>query len=176
MAWFLMKPSIATKFQRSTLIFYFSLTTCFGPYRPSSGEIYNWCSQGLFLPQRIHLSVGLNTCHKTLYIKVAETRTLGVVGLVYKLYKYKNTIKNIKCKMYKGQFEHISATLILRKIGLVSYVQFISLLWSYVPLFAIASILIYWTEIPSSYTNAYSLYLKTNNNDVINKWTKKRSN
>jgi hypothetical protein len=41
--WFLMTPSIATKFQyvNSPFYFLFSLTTCFGPYGPSSGEIYN---------------------------------------------------------------------------------------------------------------------------------------
>jgi hypothetical protein len=40
--WFLMMPSIATKFQYvNSLLFSFSLTTCFGPYGPSSGEIYN---------------------------------------------------------------------------------------------------------------------------------------
>jgi hypothetical protein len=37
--WFLMTPSIATKFQYiNSLLFSFSLTTCFGPYGPSSGE------------------------------------------------------------------------------------------------------------------------------------------
>jgi hypothetical protein len=42
-AWFPMTPSIATKFQYVNSPFYFSflLTTCFGPYGPSSGEIYN---------------------------------------------------------------------------------------------------------------------------------------
>jgi hypothetical protein len=36
-----MMPSIATKFQYvNSLLFSFSLTTCFGPYGPSSGEIY----------------------------------------------------------------------------------------------------------------------------------------
>jgi hypothetical protein len=40
--WFFMMPSIATKFQYvNSLLFSFSLTTCFGPYGPSSGEIYN---------------------------------------------------------------------------------------------------------------------------------------
>jgi hypothetical protein len=40
--WFFMTPSIATKFQYlNSLLFSFSLTTCFGPYRPSSWEIYN---------------------------------------------------------------------------------------------------------------------------------------
>jgi hypothetical protein len=40
--WFFMMPSIATKFQFfNSLLFSFSLTTCFGPYGPSSGEIYN---------------------------------------------------------------------------------------------------------------------------------------
>jgi hypothetical protein len=40
--WFFMTPSIATKFQYiNSLLFSFSLTTCFGPYGPSSGEIYN---------------------------------------------------------------------------------------------------------------------------------------
>jgi hypothetical protein len=41
--WFLMMPSIRTKFQyvNSPFLFSFSLTTCFGPYGPSSGEIYN---------------------------------------------------------------------------------------------------------------------------------------
>jgi hypothetical protein len=35
-----MTPSVATKFQyvNSPFLFFFSLTTCFGPYRPSSGE------------------------------------------------------------------------------------------------------------------------------------------
>jgi hypothetical protein len=34
-----MVPSIATKFQYiNSLLFSFSLTTCFGPYGPSSGE------------------------------------------------------------------------------------------------------------------------------------------
>jgi hypothetical protein len=48
--WFLMIPSIATKFQYvNSFLFSFSLTTYFGPYGPSSGEIYN----GLFLIQRI---------------------------------------------------------------------------------------------------------------------------
>jgi hypothetical protein len=40
--WFLTTPSIATKFQYvNSFLFSFSLTTCFGPYGPSSGEIYN---------------------------------------------------------------------------------------------------------------------------------------
>jgi hypothetical protein len=40
--WFFMTPSIATKFQYiNSLLFSFSLTTCFGPYWPSSGEMYN---------------------------------------------------------------------------------------------------------------------------------------
>jgi hypothetical protein len=40
--WFFMMPSIAAKFQYvNSLLFSFSLTTCFGPYGPSSGEIYN---------------------------------------------------------------------------------------------------------------------------------------
>jgi hypothetical protein len=40
--WFFMMPSIATKFQYvNSLLFSFSLTTCFDPYGPSSGEIYN---------------------------------------------------------------------------------------------------------------------------------------
>jgi hypothetical protein len=41
--WFLVIPSIATKFQYITPPFFYfpSLTTCFGPYGPSSGEIYN---------------------------------------------------------------------------------------------------------------------------------------
>jgi hypothetical protein len=41
--WFLMTPSIATKFQYvNSPFFYFpSLTTCFDPYGPSLGEIYN---------------------------------------------------------------------------------------------------------------------------------------
>jgi hypothetical protein len=40
--WFLMMPSIATKFQYiNSLLFSLSLTTCFGPYGISSGEIYN---------------------------------------------------------------------------------------------------------------------------------------
>jgi hypothetical protein len=44
--WFLMMPSIATKFQYvNSFLFSFSLTTCFGPYGPSSGEIYNWMLQ-----------------------------------------------------------------------------------------------------------------------------------
>jgi hypothetical protein len=39
--WFFMTPSIATKFQYvNLLLLSFSLTTCFGPYGPSSGEIY----------------------------------------------------------------------------------------------------------------------------------------
>jgi hypothetical protein len=57
-----MTPSIATKFQYVNspfFIFSFLLTTCFGPYGPSSGEIYNWCLQGLFLLQRI-ISYHLN--------------------------------------------------------------------------------------------------------------------
>jgi hypothetical protein len=37
-----MMPSIATKFQYvNSLLFSLSLTTCFGPYGPSSDEIYN---------------------------------------------------------------------------------------------------------------------------------------
>jgi hypothetical protein len=38
--WFPMTPSIATKFQyvNSLPFFFFLLTTCIGPYRPSSGE------------------------------------------------------------------------------------------------------------------------------------------
>jgi hypothetical protein len=38
--WFPMTPSIAKKFQyvNSTFLFFFPLTTCFGLYRPSSGE------------------------------------------------------------------------------------------------------------------------------------------
>jgi hypothetical protein len=41
--WFFMMPLIATKFQYvNSLLFSFSLTTCFGPYGPSSGEIYNY--------------------------------------------------------------------------------------------------------------------------------------
>jgi hypothetical protein len=48
-----MMPSIATKSQYvNSPLYFFLLTTCFGPYRPSSGEIYNWCLQGLFLLQR----------------------------------------------------------------------------------------------------------------------------
>jgi hypothetical protein len=41
--WFLMMPSIATKFQyvNSPFFIFPSLTTCFGPCGPSSGEIYN---------------------------------------------------------------------------------------------------------------------------------------
>jgi hypothetical protein len=40
--WFFMTPSIATKFHYiNSLLFSFSLTTYFGPYGPSSGEIYN---------------------------------------------------------------------------------------------------------------------------------------
>jgi hypothetical protein len=40
--WFFMTPSIATKFQYvHWLLFSFLLTTCFGPYGPSSSEIYN---------------------------------------------------------------------------------------------------------------------------------------
>jgi hypothetical protein len=40
--WFFMTPSIATEFQYiNSLLFSFSLTTCFGPYGPSSGEICN---------------------------------------------------------------------------------------------------------------------------------------
>jgi hypothetical protein len=39
--WFLMVPSIATKFQYVNSPFIFLLTTCFGPYGPSSGEIYS---------------------------------------------------------------------------------------------------------------------------------------
>jgi hypothetical protein len=40
--WFLMRPSIATKFQYiNSLLFSFSLATCFGPYGPPSGKIYN---------------------------------------------------------------------------------------------------------------------------------------
>jgi hypothetical protein len=44
MYWFLMMPSIATKLQYVNsflVLFSFSLTTCFGPYGPSSAEIYN---------------------------------------------------------------------------------------------------------------------------------------
>jgi hypothetical protein len=37
-----MTPSIATKFQYVNSSFIFLLTTCFGPYGPSSGEIYNY--------------------------------------------------------------------------------------------------------------------------------------
>jgi hypothetical protein len=51
-----MMPSIATKFQyvNSPFLFFFSLTTCFGPYGPSSGEMYTIrCFQALFLLQRI---------------------------------------------------------------------------------------------------------------------------
>jgi hypothetical protein len=41
--WFLMMPSIATMFQYfNSFLFLFFLTTCFGPYRPSSREIQNW--------------------------------------------------------------------------------------------------------------------------------------
>jgi hypothetical protein len=44
--WFLMMPSITTKFQYvNSFLFSFFLTTCFGPYGPSSGEIYNWMLQ-----------------------------------------------------------------------------------------------------------------------------------
>jgi hypothetical protein len=40
--WFFMTPSIATKFQYiNSLLFSFLLTTCFGPYGSSSGEIYD---------------------------------------------------------------------------------------------------------------------------------------
>jgi hypothetical protein len=40
--WFFMTPSIATKFQYvNSLLFSFLPTTCFGPYGPSSSEIYN---------------------------------------------------------------------------------------------------------------------------------------
>jgi hypothetical protein len=41
--WFLVIPSIATKFQYVTppFLLSFSLTTCFGPYGPSTGEVYN---------------------------------------------------------------------------------------------------------------------------------------
>jgi hypothetical protein len=40
--WLPMTPSIATKFQYvNSLLFSLSLTTCFGPYGPSSVEIYN---------------------------------------------------------------------------------------------------------------------------------------
>jgi hypothetical protein len=38
-----MMPSIATKFQYvNSLLFSFLPTICFGPYGPSSGEIYNY--------------------------------------------------------------------------------------------------------------------------------------
>jgi hypothetical protein len=41
-----MMPSIATKFQYiNSFLFSFFLTTCFGPYGSSSGEIYNWMFQ-----------------------------------------------------------------------------------------------------------------------------------
>jgi hypothetical protein len=41
--WLFMTPSIATKFQYvNSLLFSVSLTTCFGPYGPSSGGIYNY--------------------------------------------------------------------------------------------------------------------------------------
>jgi hypothetical protein len=39
--WFLMAPSIGTKFQYVNSPFIFLFTTCFGHYGPSSGEIYN---------------------------------------------------------------------------------------------------------------------------------------
>jgi hypothetical protein len=40
--WFFMMPSIATEFQYvNSFIFSFFLTTCFGPYGPSPGEIYS---------------------------------------------------------------------------------------------------------------------------------------
>jgi hypothetical protein len=40
--WFFMTPSISTKFQYiNSLLLSFLLTTCFGPYGLSSGEIYN---------------------------------------------------------------------------------------------------------------------------------------
>jgi hypothetical protein len=37
--WFLMTPSIATKFQYVNSPFIFLLTTCFGPYGPSQLDI-----------------------------------------------------------------------------------------------------------------------------------------
>jgi hypothetical protein len=40
--WFFMPPSIATEYLYiNSFYFSFILTTCFGPYGPSSGEIYN---------------------------------------------------------------------------------------------------------------------------------------
>jgi hypothetical protein len=70
--------TVKQTFNTSTLLFFsFLLTTCFGPYRPSSGEIYNWCLQGLFPLPRIGCTyttwrmskvlrpVVPNTCYQT---------------------------------------------------------------------------------------------------------------
>jgi hypothetical protein len=54
--WFFMTPSIATKFQYvNSLLFSFSLTACFGPYGPSSGEICN----EIFLMDYFYYNVSL---------------------------------------------------------------------------------------------------------------------
>jgi hypothetical protein len=40
--WLFMTPSIVTKFQYVNFLYFpFLLTTYFGPYGPTSGEIYN---------------------------------------------------------------------------------------------------------------------------------------
>jgi hypothetical protein len=64
--WFLVTPSIATKFQYvNSFLFSFLLTTSFGPYGPSSGEIY----KHLIVYLTWRWPVGAETCSEWRKIK-----------------------------------------------------------------------------------------------------------
>jgi hypothetical protein len=65
-----MMPSIATKFQYvNSFLFSFSLATCFGPYGPSSGEIYNWMLHHEDIYFNIFLHTGLLSTDNLLFLQ-----------------------------------------------------------------------------------------------------------
>jgi hypothetical protein len=86
--WFLMMPSIATEFQYvNSFLFFFSLTTCFAPYGPSSGEIYNWTLQWTIsnATDPLHVRDPMQRCYM-LHISAPTLHSQYMLSHVYNFY------------------------------------------------------------------------------------------
>jgi hypothetical protein len=95
--WFLMMPSIATKFQYvNSYLFSFSLTTCFGPYGPSSGGIYNWMLQWTIsnTTDPLHVHDPMQRCY-ALHIGAPTLRSQYMLSHGYKYKSCRHKIVKI---------------------------------------------------------------------------------
>jgi hypothetical protein len=80
-----MTPSVVTKFQYilTPFIFPFLLSTCFGPYGPSSSEKYNYLF--LFLKDYFNTTDPLHACNSIIISKdvICRHRFLKLIVLIH---------------------------------------------------------------------------------------------